>query len=77
MSLGGIDCSTSEMKTGDGSGQLVSFHRRAPRNPRCLLSIRIVETPPVKVFGESQIICLLLHGITADFLHFPGVVHLT
>ena len=31
---GGVDRSTSEMNSGDGSGRLLNFQRRASRNPR-------------------------------------------
>jgi hypothetical protein len=31
---GGVDSSTFEMNSGDGSGRLVNFRRRTSRNPR-------------------------------------------
>ena len=52
---GGFVCSTSATRRGDGSGRLVSFHRRASRKPRTCGASGLKKRLPSKCFGNSGV----------------------
>jgi hypothetical protein len=51
---GGLEGSTSKTKRGDGSGRLVSFHRRASKNPCACGAFGLKKRRPSKCFGNGQ-----------------------
>src|SRR5580704_13078022 len=54
MRRGGTDSSTSEMKLGDGSGRLVSFHRRTSRSPGAREASGLWKRFPSNCFGMED-----------------------
>ena len=50
---GGFDCSTSETKRADGSGRLVSFHRKTSRKPRAGEAFGLKKRFPSKCLGNG------------------------